>query len=139
MPILLALANAAPDATLELREVQPMRGGDFAAFLVVRSGAFAAAVPFFFTRRAMEHFSHPLVALVATGAGAATLTSTTAGSFIMLEGGPNDTLAVSGTLREAEGNQSLEFAFVVARADARPLSDGMRRLAGTPEDAASSA
>ena len=127
MPIQIALANAAPDATLELREVQPMRGGDFAAFLLVRSGAFAAALPFFFTRGALHDFRGPLAMLVAGGAGAATLTSTAA-SFITLDGGPANTLVVKGTLREANPQQSLEFAFTVARADAAPLLDGLKQL-----------
>jgi hypothetical protein len=128
MPIQIALANPAPDATLELREVQPMRDGDFAAFLLVRSGAFAAALPFFFTRGALHDFLGPLATLVAGGAGAATLASMEA-SFIALHAGPANTLVVKGTLREANPEQSLEFAFAVATADAEPLLDGLRQLA----------
>lgn len=135
MPIQIALANPAPDAALELREVQPTRGGDFAAFVVVRSGGFAAAVPFFFTRRALLDFVAPLSALVTGGTGAATLTSTTAGSFITLEPTTNG-VTVKGTLREADPGQSLEFGFPTARANTEPFLVGVRTLI---ETAASSA
>ena len=74
MPLDLALSTNTPTATLELRQAQPL--GDqhrIAAFLVVRSGAFAAALPFVFTRDALVTFAESLDRITRHAKGIATL------------------------------------------------------------------
>ncbi len=61
MPLDLALSTNTPAAALELRQAQPL--GDrrhLAAFLVVRSGVFAAALPFVFTSLDLASFGEAL-------------------------------------------------------------------------------
>jgi hypothetical protein len=129
MPIQIALANNTPDATLELREAQPMGAGDFAAFLIVRSGVFAAAMPFLFTKHALQGFVAELDGLLTAQHAKATLPARAEGSFVALERTAGDGVSVNGTLRDPEGDQRLEFRFPAAPASLEPLLEGVRRLA----------
>jgi len=115
MPLDLVLSPNTPAATLELRQAQPL--GDqhrIAAFLVVRSGAFAAALPFVFTRDALVTFAESLDRIGPHAEGVATLMAHEGSDALRFEATPAGQLCVTGDLHESEdGEQHLLFSFQV--------------------------
>jgi hypothetical protein len=130
MPIDIALGAETPTATLALREAQPLPDGSgFAAFLVVRSGAFAAAMPFFFTEAARDALIAGLDHLVAGRSGTARLDARdTADSLTLTAGADGGAVSISGTLHDPDSDQLLRFRFPAPRPAVTPLVAGLRRL-----------
>jgi hypothetical protein len=133
MPIDIALATDAPTGTLELRQAQGLRdGGTFGAFLVVRSGGFAAAVPFFFSRAALGEFTHALGTLADARVGEARLPAHEGDDFIAIRMHDGDILMVQGELREPEHDQHLRFQFHTPVDGLIRLRDGVQQLLDEP-------
>jgi hypothetical protein len=133
MPIDIALATDAPTGTLELRQAQGLRDGNtFGAFLVVRSGGFAAALPFFFSRAALGDFTHALGTLADARVGEARLPAREGDDFLALGMGDGDTATVQGELREPENGQLLRFRFQTPIDGLTRLRDGAQRLLDAP-------
>ena len=123
MPIDIALSTNTAVGALELRQAQPMPDGSgYAALLIVRSGAFAAALPFFVSADGWNAFRDALVGLThvshASTALPARLAAREGSDAIELAAAADGMVAISGTLHELEGDQSLRFRFVT---DARGL------------------
>lgn len=129
MPLDLALSTNTPTATLELRQAQAL--GDarhHAAFLIVRSGAFAAALPFVFARDALRAFADALENLRAERVGSASLRGSMSDDVIRFESGDPGKLRICGDLYEAEGKQHLTFSFVAEWEGMDTFADGIRQL-----------
>ncbi|CAN5332340.1 hypothetical protein BH09GEM1_BH09GEM1_43140 [soil metagenome] len=113
MPVDLARSTNTPTATLEMRQAQPLGDGHhLAAFLLVRSGAFAAALPFVFSLDELLSFAEALDALGSTRAGAAHLRSSENDDVIRFESAEVGVLRIAGDLHETSGAQRLTFSFV---------------------------
>jgi len=126
MPFDLALSTNTPTATLELRQVQPLGGtGQYAAFLVVRSGAFAAALPFVFLSASLLAFGDALAAMHASRTGSARLAASTSDDAIWFESADGE-VRMCGDLREQEGAQRLQFSFVAEWASLPGFISGIR-------------
>ncbi|MBA3671963.1 MAG: hypothetical protein H0W68_08065 [Gemmatimonadaceae bacterium] len=134
MALDLTLTNSSSTAALELRQAQRMTGGRYvAAFLVVRAGAFAAALPLVCETVAVTRFVNALDALgPGDSSNAAVLLSHEGECSITFSPGSGSTLIVSGELRPQAGEeeQLLRFRFLTTRDDAEPVSSGLRRIAG---------
>lgn len=129
MPLDLALSTNTPTATLELRQAQPLGDGHHhAAFLVVRSGAFAAALPFVFTQDHLDTFAESLNVLRTTRSGTASLQASASDDIIRFESADEGKLRVCGELHEAEGAQCLAFSFAAEWAGLDTFNDGIHRL-----------
>ncbi|MEP6992029.1 MAG: hypothetical protein ABJA80_13945 [bacterium] len=115
MPLDLALSTNTPTAALELRQAQPL--GDqrhVAAFLVVRSGVFAAALPFVFTSRALASFTEALDTVARSRTGEAELSGRDGGNIVRFEVNAGGALHITGTLADPDDDtQRLQFAFGV--------------------------
>ena len=85
-------------------------GSGFATLLIVRSGAFAAAIPFFVETGEWERFVQALPRIGAGDAAAARLTSRLAEDFVALDDAGDGALVVSGTLHDLD-EQLLRFRF----------------------------
>lgn len=111
MPTDIALSTNSPTGALELRQAQPMPDGTgYATLLVVRSGAFAAAIPFFVGTDEWERFVRALPGIAASDAAAARLPSRAGDDFVAIGGGGDGFIVVSGTLHELD-EQQLRFRF----------------------------
>ena len=129
MPIDIALANGTPTGMLELREAQPLPDGSaFAAFLVVRSGAFAAAMPFFFTDAALVALILELDDLSAGRGALATLSARGVENFIAFERALGDVVSVTGELHDPDDDQLLRFRFPTRLPALESVLDGVRQL-----------
>ncbi|MDQ2667264.1 MAG: hypothetical protein M3Z05_14790 [Gemmatimonadota bacterium] len=129
MPLDLALSTNTPTATLELRQAQPLGDGrHHAAFLVVRSGAFAAALPFVFTQDHLATFAESLNALRTTRSGTASLQAGKSDDIIRMESVDEGKLRVCGELHETEGTQRLTFSFAAEWEGLDTFNDGIHRL-----------
>ena len=129
MPLDIALSANTPTATIELRQAQPLGDGHrHAAFLVVRSGAFAAALPFVFARGQLASFAEALDGLLATRSGTASLLASTSDDIIRFKSADRGILCVCGDLHEAEGMQRLTFSFVAEWERLERFIDGIHRL-----------
>lgn len=129
MPVDLALSTNTPTATIELRQAQRLGdNGDHAAFLVVRSGAFAAALPFMFTRDDLLAFDQAIAALREKRIGIARLPATSENDVIEFVAADGGDLCVRGNLHEVDGQQSLTFSFAAAWEGLTTFADGLRRL-----------
>jgi hypothetical protein len=129
MPLDIALSTNTPTATIELRQAQPL--GDerhHATFLVVRSGAFAAALPFVFARDQLASFAEALDGLFSTRSGTASLRASTSDDIIRFESADPGRLRVCGDLHETEGTQRLTFSFVAEWEGLVMFIDGIHRL-----------
>jgi hypothetical protein len=112
MPVDLALSTNTPTATIELRQAQALgEGHHLAAFLLVRSGAFAAAMPFVFARDELVAFANALDVLMATRSGEAPLHGWENEDIIRFATGHDGQLRISGRLHEAPAVQQLTFSF----------------------------
>ncbi|MEP7000054.1 MAG: hypothetical protein ABI969_06230 [bacterium] len=130
MPLDLALSTNTPTATLELRQAQRLGRPDcIAAFLVVRSGAFAAALPFVFTRDALMTFAESLDRIGPHVNGSASLVAHDGNDVVRFEAIPSGQLRIAGDLHETEGpGQHLQFNFP-ADWDGLPLfANGLQQL-----------
>src|SRR2546430_2369798 len=131
MPVDLALSTNTPTATLELRQLQPLGSGEhLATFLVVRSGAFAAALPFVFTRDALRVFSRDLDTVWRAKTGEARLVSNAGGDMISFAATEDARLRISGDLHDVEDEQHLRLAFWAEWEGIAPLADGLRKMSG---------
>ena len=129
MPVDVSLSTNTPTATIELRQAQPLgTEGHLAAFLVVRSGAFAAALPFVFHRDDLTAFAEALDAVAATRSGVALLRGSASDDVIRFEAGNEGALRVCGDLYETSGMQRLTFSFAAEWEGVDAFSDGIRRL-----------
>ena len=129
MPIDVALSTNTPTATIELRQAQSLaEGHHLAAFLLVRSGAFAAAMPFVFTRDALGAYADALVALSASRSGVAELRAAENDDMIRFDSREVGQLRVSGELNESENAQRLTFRFAAEWAGLDAFLEGIRRL-----------
>jgi hypothetical protein len=106
-------------ATLELRELQPLSGvGALVCFLVVKSGAFAAAIPFAFAKDSLSHFVSELEMMAEEApatSGAARLEARLGGQYLGVDRLPGARVKVHGELRDdSPHEQLLRFSFEVA-------------------------
>jgi hypothetical protein len=132
MPIDITLAANTPTATLELRQAQATSdGAAFAAFLIVRSGGLAAALPFFVTRNALHEFLAALEGLANGASTPARLPAREGAGVLALEIAPDGRMIVSGELEEDE-DQRLRFRFATDRQGAATLYTGLKTLLGAP-------
>lgn len=132
MPADLALSTNTPTATFELHQIQSL--GDrrhFAAFLIIRSGPFAAATPFVFTTNALREAASGIESMVGARAGAAQLAAREGSDVITFEASEAGALRIAGRLRDADNDQHLQFGF-------RAEWDGMSALAQGMRDAIAS-
>lgn len=134
MPTDILLATNSPTGTLELRQAQRLPDGKlFATFLIVRSGAFAAAVPYFVTRVALAEFVDALDRMRRGAGSAARLPASESDGFLAMELDASRSIAVSGELHEGR-EQTLRFRFVTAPGAVEELQRGLRELLdGQPE------
>jgi hypothetical protein len=129
MPLDLALSTNTPTATIELRQAQALgEGRHLAAFLIVRSGAFAAALPFVFSHDELVSFSEALRALCATRSGTAELKGRVNEDVIRFESAHVGELRISGCLHEGSKDQQLTFNFAAEWQGLDSFLDGLRRL-----------
>lgn len=129
MPLDIALSTNTPTATIELRQAQVLgEGRHLAAFLLVRSGAFAAALPFVFSRDELVSFTVALDALYATRSGVAHLNGRENGDIIRFESAHVGELRISGRLHEGSEAQQLAFNFAAQWNGLDRFLDGLRRL-----------
>lgn len=104
----IALTTNVPAASLEMKQLQPIGDARFATLLVVRSGAFAAALPFSFERASLRVFVQDLQEMRTVGTSAA-LAAVDRSASIRFEPGPSSRLTVLGELKE--GEQRMTFSF----------------------------
>lgn len=131
MPTDLALSTNSPTGALELRQVQPMPDGTgYAAFLIVRSGGFAAALPYFMTAEAWREFVHALPGVGAVDGAPARLRARDSDDFIAISGAGDGQVAVHGLLHEPDDDQMLRFRFLAPAHGVAALVAGARRIAG---------
>ena len=111
MDIRLTTNNAT--GALELRSLQRFgTKAGLVTFLVVRSGAFAAALPFYFERARLSDFIRELQMIDRTRSGTATLKSSAEPGCITFEVDGSGHLRVFGILIDAEEHeQRMEFSF----------------------------
>ena len=130
MPSDLALSTNTPTATFELQQAQPLGDGRFfAAFLLVRSGAFAAARSYIFSRHALERFAEAVSVLLTTHAGIAQLAASDGDDVVRLEATDAGGLRITGTLHDPEdSDQLLRFGFTAQWKGLPSLADGLHRL-----------
>ena len=135
MPVDLALPTNTPTATLELRQVQPLGDGShLAAFLIVRSGAFAAALPVLFTRADLIAFVDALAAACRQRTGVARLASRAGEDVLRFEAGEGGTLRIAGRLHDPEDvGQHLEFGFAAEWDGVVSIVDGLGTLIAATE------
>jgi hypothetical protein len=130
MPLDLALSTNTPTATLELRQAQPL--GDLrhlAAFLIVRSGAFAAALPFVFTRAGLMTFADSLDVLCRETEGVAHLAARESEDVVRFTATRAGQLRIEGNLHETEdAGQHLQFSFMAEWEGVPPFAAGIRQL-----------
>jgi len=125
MPVDIALAANTPTAALEFRQAQPLPDGRrLAAFLVVRSGAFAAALPFVVARDALARFNSDLHDMHLTRQGEARLAAWDGSGFVRCDITDAVTMRVSGELHE-DDQQHLHFAFATPCEGAATLHRGI--------------
>jgi hypothetical protein len=129
MPLDIALSTNTPTATIELRQAQALGDGrHLAAFLLVRSGAFAAALPFVFARDELVSFAEALAALCTTRSGVAQLHGRENEDVIRFESAWMGELRIAGHLHEGSEAQQLTFDFAAAWDGLESFIDGLRRL-----------
>ena len=129
MPVDISLSSNSPTATIEMRQAQPLGDGHhFAAFLIVRSGAFAAALPFIFARDDLLSFAEALETLSTTRSGVARLPSSENDDVIRFESADVGELRVCGELDETSGAQRLTFSFVAEWEGVGAFVDTLRQL-----------
>jgi hypothetical protein len=132
MAIDITLAANTPTATLELRQVQPTpKGAGFAAFVIVRSGGLAAALPYFVTSDALREFVHALDGAVGGIATPARLPTRDGLGELVIEITSDGDMIVSGRLEEG-ADQLLRFRFTTEARGAATLRDGLRSLLAAP-------
>ena len=102
--------------------------GGYAAFLIVRSGGFAAALPFFVTTAAWQAFAGALDGVTAVDGPPARLRARTGDDFIAIEGAGEGQVAVSGVLSEPDEEQRLQFRFVTSASGLPALQAGVKRV-----------
>jgi hypothetical protein len=109
----IALSSNSPTAALELREIQRYADGSgFVTLLVVRSGGFAAALPFHFEPPCLTAFVRALEGMDRSLSGSATLKPTWEPQFVTMELDHRGHVRVFGELLEsAEHEQRLQFSF----------------------------
>jgi len=109
----IALSSNSSTAALELREIQRYADGSgFVTLLVVRSGGFAAALPFYFELPRLMEFVEALQGMDRTLSGSATLKPTWEPGFVTFELDQHGHVRVFGELRETtEHEQWLQFSF----------------------------
>ena len=109
----IALSSNSPIAALELREIQRYADGSgFATLLVVRSGGFAAALPFYFEPPCLTEFVHALKGMDRSLSGSATLKPMWEPQFVTMELDHRGHVRVFGELVESkEHEQRLQFSF----------------------------
>lgn len=133
MPIDIALSTNTATGALELRQAQQMPGGaGYAALLIIRSGGFAAAVPFLATTGSWRSFSDALDRMTLEPGSSARLISREGEDEIIIADATDGTIAVSGTLHEAEHDQMLRFRFLAPSAGLPALLAGVRELVHRP-------
>ena len=132
MAVDVALSTNSPVATLALKQVQPIPGDrHLAAFLVVRSGTFAAALPFIFERTAGDQFVDAIETLRHAEGGEARLGSVNGPDYIMMRSIDDDGLRIAGELHDPEDDaQHLAFGFVAQWAGMEPFVTGLRAALG---------
>ena len=124
----IALGSNTPTGTLELKAAQPLPDDSgLAALLVVRSGSFAAALPFFVTNRAVREFTDALGAMVRQSEGDARLAARDRADFLAVTRSA-DSATVSGVLTEEGGEQRLQFRFDTRASGLASLHGGLCRL-----------
>ncbi|MEO8621743.1 MAG: hypothetical protein ABI625_11810 [bacterium] len=130
MPLDLALSTNTPTATLELRQAQRLGDqGRIAAFLVVRSGAFAAALPFVFTRDALTTFAEALDCIGPRARGTASLAAHAGNDVVRFEAMTTGQLRIAGDIHETEdAPQHLQFNFPAEWAGIPLFANGLRQL-----------
>lgn len=130
MPRDLALSTNTPTATFELQQAQPLGDGRYlAAFLLVRSGAFAAARPYVFSRHDLVAFAEAVTVLLATRAGSARLAASDGDDVVRLEATGAGGLRITGSLHDPdEPDQLLQFGFAAQWEGVPSLADGMHRM-----------
>ena len=127
----IALTTNVADASLEFREVQRFADGSgFAAFVVIRSGGFAAATTFTFEIQRLKDFLSELEKLNSTLSGIAELKPTWEPGAIRFEGDGRGKVRVHGEL--ADDNQRLEFSFDSDQTCLAPLLQEFRGCLGLP-------
>ena len=131
MPTDVALSTNTPTAALELRQAQPMPDGSgYAAFLIVRAGPFAAAVPFLATGDDWRGFARAL-GRVPSGDGApARLRARDGDDHVAIASAGNGLLAVTGSLHDPDDDQSLRFRFTTPMGGLAAFAAGVQRVAG---------
>lgn len=128
MPTDVALSSNSATGAIELRQAQPMPDGSgYAAFLVVRSGGFAAALPYFVTAQAWRDFVRALDDVTVADGAPARLHARDSEDFIAIAASGDGQIAVFGSLREAD-DQLLRFRFTTPSAGLEALIAGVRRV-----------
>lgn len=108
--------------------MQPMPGeAGYATLLVVRAGSFAAALPFFTTRDAVQRFTDALGELARDQATEARLAAREGDDHLLI-GREGESATVRGVLSEDEGEQRLQFRFVTPASGLAVLHDGLRQM-----------
>jgi hypothetical protein len=124
----IALSTSSPTATLEFRQLQRFGDGSgFATFLVIRSGAFAAALPFHFEPDRLSEFISALESMDRTLKGEATLKPTWEPQFLSLELDGSGHVRVFGEpVESSEHEQRLHFSFLTDQTCLRPLASRLK-------------
>ena len=128
MDITLRTHTASPALALRALErwPAPPEPAQWRAWLEVRSGAFTAALSFYFDQLGLDAFRAALRHMDATLSGSAVLQTPYEEPRIELTVGRTGQIGVSGLLRDYEqGLQRLAFSFVTDQTVLRPLIDDL--------------
>jgi len=132
MPTDVALSTNTPSAALVLKQALPMPDGSgYAAFLVVRAGPFAAALPFLATSDAWLEFVRALERVPAGDGAPARLRAREGDDFVAIAGAGEGLLAVSGSLHDPDDDQALRFRFTAPVQGLAAFLSGVRRVMET--------
>jgi hypothetical protein len=124
----IALSTNSPTAALEFRQLQRFGDGSgFATLLVIRSGGFAAALPFHFQPGRLAEFISALESMDRTLKGNAILKPTWEPEFLSFELDGSGHVRVFGELVESsEHQQRLHFSFLTDQTCLRPLASRLK-------------
>ena len=129
MPLDIELGEATPTAALALRQCQPLPGGQqFGAMLVIRSGGFAAALPFFVERAALGAWCTGIAALERGTAEEQTLTERDGQSFIAIAREHAAGVTIRGELHDMEERQRMSFRFTIGSRALAQLRRGLEEV-----------
>ena len=115
MPFDIELGGATSTRAFAFRQCQPLPASSrLGALVVVRSGVFSAAMPFFMERKALRAWHRAIVELEQGELAEATLTEQQGRSSVVIARKNAGDVTIRGALYDPEDDQQLSFRLCVA-------------------------